>query len=83
KGDLLKLEHEGEERIMRVFRLAVKAKLFYLAGHREGGKLQARHENRDDPFRWFFASFGRLRELRARKVSVDILGRVRDPGPPK
>lgn len=82
KGDLLKLVHDGEERVMRVLRLNAKANRFYLAGHAESGNLQQRHEDEDDPFRWFLASFSKLKDHRARKVSADVLGRVRDPGPP-
>ena len=83
KGDLLRLDRRGMEEVMRVVRLGVKAGVFWLAGHADSGALQQRHDDPDDSFRWFFASFGKLREYRARKVAVDLLGRVRDPGPPR
>jgi hypothetical protein len=44
--------------------------------------LDDRHKEEGDSFRWTFASFGTLKDWKARKVSVDALGRVRDPGPP-
>lgn len=82
KGDLVKLEHDGQERIMRVVRLEAKAERLRLAEHRESGDLARRHDDRDDPFRWLFVSFNQLKVRRARKVAVDITGRVHDPGPP-
>ncbi len=81
KGDLLKLEFKGGEEVMRVVKLEVSAKRLSLAGHHEGGNLQKRHDDKDDPFRWLFASFNKvLREGRARRVGVDVMGRLRDPG---
>jgi CRISPR-associated endonuclease Csn1 len=80
KGDLLCLEHEGGERIMRVFRLSISNNVLYLADHQEAGSLQKRHNDGDDPFRWLFANIGGLRDRKARRVRVDELGRVYDHG---
>lgn len=80
KGDMLRLEMRDREQIARVVRLEISSKRFRLVEHYEGGELQKRHDDPDDLFRWFFASFEQLRKRRARKVSVDILGRVRDSG---
>jgi CRISPR-associated endonuclease Csn1 len=82
KGDLLKLEYQGREQVMRVVRLEAKNGRLRLAAHHEGGDLQKRHDDRDDPFRWFFCAFGKMKQLGARPVRVDVLGRVADPGPP-
>jgi CRISPR-associated endonuclease Csn1 len=88
KGDYLKLRNGSADEIYRVVRLNARASRLYLAAHHEAGDLQRRHEKkeseyRDDPFRWLLASYATLKERRARKVSVDVLGHVRDPGPPK
>ena len=82
KGDLVKLENDGGEGIFRIVQL--HAKRLQLAEHREAGDLQARHKkpNEIDPFRWLFVSFNQLKVRKARKVTVDLLGRVTDPGPP-
>lgn len=85
KGDYLKLTTEGIDEVYRVFRLNARSNRLYLALHFEAGELQKRHEKREaeyrgDPFRWLLASYGTLRERRARKASVDVLGRVHDPG---
>lgn len=80
KGDMLRLEACDGEQIVRVVRLEISSKRIRLAQHHEGGELQKRHVDPDDPFRWSFVSFKQLRERKARKVSVDILGRIRDGG---
>jgi len=81
KGDLMKLERDGLEKIYRVAQLAPKNGRFVLAGHEDSGNLQKRHDDKDDSFRWVFESFGNLLKDSARLVRVDALGRVRDPGP--
>lgn len=48
-----------------------------LAGVNDAGNLQKRHDDPDDPFRWDWARFDRLRLRRARRVRIDELGRVR------
>lgn len=83
KGDTLKLEHDGKERIMRVVRLEAKAQRLRLGEHHESGNLDQRHNDADDPFRWLFVSFGQMKSKRTRYVTVNPVGRVRDPGPPK
>lgn len=77
KGDLLKLD---DEQIMRVYSLW--AALFFLAPHHESGSLQKRHGDKDDPFRWMMISFSKLKDKKARKVTVDYLGRAHDSRPP-
>lgn len=81
KGDLLMMDDGGEERVMRVVRLNAKAGRLYLAPHNETGDLQKRHEDPNDLFRWRLISYGRLQELKARPVRVDVMGRLHDPGP--
>ncbi len=80
RGDLLKLDSPKGDEIMRVVRLEPVAGRLRLAGHSESGNLEERHASPEDPFRWTFASWSRLKEWRTRKVHVDVLGRVRDPG---
>jgi CRISPR-associated endonuclease Csn1 len=84
KSDLVKLEHNGEEGVFRVVKLQPSEtnQNFALAYHLEAGNLQRRHNAKDDPFRWLFLSFGQIKNRRTRKITVDLLGRVRDPGPP-
>ncbi|HYG85723.1 MAG TPA: type II CRISPR RNA-guided endonuclease Cas9 [Azospirillum sp.] len=83
KGDLVKLEHDGRQRIMRVARLEPANNRVRMAEHFEAGELDKRHADPDDPFRWLIVAFDVLRRRKARRVTVDPLGRVRDPGFPK
>ncbi len=78
KGDLLRLEHDGQSQVMVVHRLDAAAGRFKLAPHNETGNLDRRHAtaNDIDPFRWLMASYGTLKRLGAVPIRVDELGRV-------
>lgn len=80
KGDFLKLEHEGVDRVMRVIRLQPSSNNIRLVEHHQGGDFEERHKDKDDPFRWFFADIGKLKSRRARKIHLDVLGNIHDPG---
>ncbi len=83
KGDLLKLEKDGREQVMVVVRLSPSNDIFYLVAHTDAGDFQKRHDDKSDPFRWYFASFGKLKARKARLVHVDETGKLYDPGPPQ
>ncbi len=76
KGDLLRLERDGRAEIMVVRRLEPSASRVRLAGHADGGNLDRRHDNPDDPFRWLMPSYGTLKAMGAERVRVDAIGRV-------
>jgi CRISPR-associated endonuclease Csn1 len=76
KGDLLRMDHDGRSKILRVVRLEPSAKRFRLAEHNETGTLADRHDDSDDPFRWIFGTYDRLKNGNAERVRVDELGRV-------
>jgi len=76
KGDLLKIHHDGLEKIVKVVRLSPSNNIFYLVQHNEAGSFPARHSNTDDPFRWVFGSYGKIKEWDATLVRVDELGTV-------
>ncbi|WP_374631662.1 type II CRISPR RNA-guided endonuclease Cas9 [Ferrovibrio sp.] len=82
KGDCIALEDGGITKIMKVHRLDASASRFKLAGNTESGNLQKRHDDTDDPFRWAMISYNQLKQRKARKVTIDHLGVVNDPGPP-
>lgn len=81
KDDLIAIERGNGREIMRVVQLEAKNNRLRLAPHTEAGQLQERHNDPDDLFRWLICAYSRLQEWQARPVSVDMLGRVRDPGP--
>ncbi|MEM8786138.1 MAG: type II CRISPR RNA-guided endonuclease Cas9, partial [Pseudomonadota bacterium] len=76
KGDLVEADFDGERRIYRVYRLQTSSNTVFLAEHFEAGTLQKRHDDKDDPFRWTFGGYARLKKARARRVRTDPLGRV-------
>ena len=83
KGDMIKLEDIGADRVMKVHRLDVSANRFKLAAHDEAGNLDQRHaaSNDEDPFRWLMASYSTLQKMRARPVRVDPIGHVHETAP--
>lgn len=80
KGDILRFEHDGIERIMKVIKLNPASNRVILAAHNESGNFQVRHDDPEDPFRWVFASYDRLKEGHAQKVAVDPAGQLRNVG---
>jgi CRISPR-associated endonuclease Csn1 len=76
KGDLLRIDHDGRSKIVKIIRLSPSNNVLYLVEHNEAGVFQARHDDKEDPFRWLFANFDKLREWNAERVHVDELGRV-------
>lgn len=57
-------------------------KQFAVAAPNEAGALKARDADPGDPFKYLYPSPNTLKAWRARKVDVDELGRIRDPGFP-
>ncbi len=76
KGDMLRIDHEGRSKIVKIVRLSPSNNVLYLVEHNEAGVFQARHDDKNDPFRWIFANFDKLREWKAERVRVDELGRL-------
>jgi CRISPR-associated endonuclease Csn1 len=79
KNDMVALGQGEARRVMRVVKF--RDGQVNLAPHNEGGNLKVRDADRNDPFKYLNASAGRLHSEKARKVSVDPSGVVRDPGP--
>src|SRR5262249_18832882 len=67
KGDVIRLDHDGQSKVMVVHRLDAAAGRFQLAPHNETGNLDRRHstDNDIDPFRWLMASYGTLKRMDA------------------
>jgi CRISPR-associated endonuclease Csn1 len=80
-GDLIAAEFDGKPDIYRVYRLEPSAKRIRLAAHNEAGSINDRHNDANDPLRWVFGTYSRLKEAKARPVRVDPTGRVSYPEP--
>lgn len=76
KGDLLRIERDGRDEIMVVRQLDASNNRVKLVGHNEAGKLQDRHDDPDDPFRWLMASYSTLKAMNAERVRVDERGTI-------
>jgi CRISPR-associated endonuclease Csn1 len=77
KGDVLKIEHDGRFKLMRVAKFSDGS--INMVEHNEAN-VDARNRNADVEFRYFQKSPNALRSLAARVVGVDIIGYVNDPG---
>lgn len=79
KADMVALEREGETIICYVQKTD-PANGAFLVPHYEAN-ADARNKDTSDPFRWFQMSARSLVRAHARRVYVDEMGRLRDPGP--
>lgn len=85
KADLVILEDGGKEQVFKVVGIPATAtnRSVWFVPHNESGEFGKRHKDENDPFRYLFVAYSQLKARAARKVTVDVLGRVRDPGPPR
>ena len=75
KGDLIRIEQDGEERIMVARQLDAPNNRLLLAEHFQTGNLDKRDADSEDPFNWLRTSYNKLRSLKAERIQVDELGR--------
>lgn len=77
KNDLVAIEMEDKRRIMRVAKFSPG--MVALAEHQEAN-VDARNRDNDDGFAYVYKAAGSLFTARGRRVFVDLLGNVLDPG---
>jgi len=77
KNDLVAIDDEGKRRIMRVAKFSPG--MIALAEHQEAN-VDARNRDSDDGFAYVYKTAGSLFTTRGRRVFVDLLGQVLDPG---
>ena len=75
------LRHADKDLICYVQKLD-EANGLFLVPHNEAN-ADARHRDKDDPFKFIQISASPLMKSGARRVIVDEMGKVNDPGPPK
>ena len=76
--DMVAVEDGGQRRILRVVKMS--GQTITLADHQEGGALKKRNEDKNDPFKYLEKSANTLMSMGMRKVGVDEIGRLTDPG---
>jgi CRISPR-associated endonuclease Csn1 len=79
--DMVAIGEGAARRILRIVKMS--GQTITMADHFEGGALKARDADKDDIFKYFAPSASKLKELGFRKVGVDEIGRLTDPGPRK
>jgi len=79
KRDMVMLERDGETIVGYVQSMHV-ANGLYIAPHTESN-ADARNRDKADPFKFLQIGAGPLIKAKARRVHVDEMGRLRDPGP--
>jgi len=79
--DMVALEDGGRRRILRVVKMS--GQTITMADHLEGGALKARDADKNDIFKYTSRSASGLKDVGFRKVGVDEIGRLTDPGPRK
>ena len=77
KGDMMRLEHKGREKTARVVSLSPENNNAWLVEHFEGGDLTKRQKEKSI---FIFQRFSRFQQCKVRKIFIDPLGRIRDPG---
>lgn len=81
QNDLIAIERDGAPRqIMRVQKYGQNGQIF-LIEHNETGNMAERNKNTDDPFKFYGPGASALKNMKARQVRIDELGRIFDPGP--
>lgn len=81
KRDMVAVERDGETMLGYVQKMKASGSL-YIAPHVESN-ADARDRDTSDPFRLIQMGAGPLIRANARRVHVDEMGRLRDPGPPR
>ena len=79
--DMVAIGEGDTRRILRVVKMS--GQIITMADHFEGGALKTRDADKNDIFKYFAPSASKLKELGFRKVGVDEIGRLTDPGPRK
>ena len=79
--DLVAVGEGDARRILRIVKMS--GQTITMADHFEGGALKARDADKSDIFKYFAPSASKLRDFGFRKVGVDEIGRLTDPGPRK
>ncbi|WP_231036638.1 type II CRISPR RNA-guided endonuclease Cas9 [Pseudosulfitobacter pseudonitzschiae] len=80
KKDMVAVERENKTEIFYVQKLDLANGLF-LAPHKDAN-CDARHRDKTDPFKFLQMRASTLIKSKIRRVIVNEIGRIRDPGPP-
>lgn len=77
--DMVAIEESDRRRILRVVKMS--GQVITMADHLEAGALKSRDADKNDIFKYVSKSAGSLKDMSFRKIGVDEIGRLIDPGP--
>jgi len=80
QNDLIAIGAGNNREILRVVKLAKSGRVC-ATHHYEGGKLDARDKDVNDPFKYIDMTAQRFVEAGLRKIKIDPIGKIYDPGP--
>lgn len=81
KNDMVALDRNGT-RVIGIVQKSDEANGLFIVPHNEAN-ADERNRNKDDPFKWIQISARPAIAAGIRRVRVDEMGRLRDPGPPR
>ena len=81
KRDMVAIDRDGATVICYVQKMDIANGLF-LVPHTEGN-ADVRNRDKEDDFKFIQMSAGSLIKAKIRRIHVDEMGRMRDPGPPR
>jgi CRISPR-associated endonuclease Csn1 len=76
--DMVAVGDGPDRRILRIVKMS--GQTIFLADHLEAGGLKKRDQDPDDAFKYLAKSANAFRPLNLRKIGIDEVGRVNDPG---
>lgn len=77
-NDMVKLELNGQERLMRVVKIFSSGQ-FFMCNHNEAN-VDARNSDKTDPFSYDSKMPGSFIKAKGRRVTISPIGDLRDPG---
>lgn len=77
-GDIVKLQIDGQVRLMRVVKMNSQGQISFAAPNE--ANVSERDANKADDFSYYRKNAGPLQGLNARRVTISAIGELRDPG---
>lgn len=77
-NDYVRMKLGDVDKIMRVVKIGINGSVFF-AAHNEAN-VNARNADKEDPFAYVSKTAGALQLAKGRRVTVSVLGDLRDPG---
>ncbi len=77
-NDTVRLEHQGEEKTVRMAKVAGSGQIWFSPLNE--ANVDARNRDKNDPFVYMSKMAGSLQTSRARRLTISPVGELKDPG---